>query len=131
MKDWDTYINQQIESLIGDGNMSNHPLAGKALDLEDVDPADASRVAFKIMKDNHIIPGWMLLGQELETQLIELMEAIQKIAASPTASKVKLQARISAYNSQILSFNMIIPPGIPARPILDLEREIKRLQEKN
>ena len=67
MKRWETLVDKMVREVIGDGNVSHLPGAGKPLDLglDENTPAD-QRLVHKILKDHDIAPEWMMRGKALE-----------------------------------------------------------------
>ena len=60
---WQTYIDEKLQELIGDGDMSAHPMAGKPLNLdEDSHVPEDMRLAYRMMIENDAVPSWMALG---------------------------------------------------------------------
>ena len=67
MDRWARIVDHMLFEVIGDGDVSDLPGAGKRLTLADDShtPAD-QRAAFKIMQDNEVAPDWMALAKSLE-----------------------------------------------------------------
>jgi DnaJ family protein C protein 28 len=70
LRDWESAIDKQIREAMERGEFDNLPGAGKPLDLSD-DPhtPDDWRMAFKILKDNKVAPGWIEHGKTIRDEL--------------------------------------------------------------
>lgn len=142
MKNWQTLIDQMIRETIGDGNISHLPGAGKPLNLDDdlYTPAD-QQMAFKIMKDHHVAPDWMMAGKALaqaeeklraqlelcatqylhkHNQAIDKGAVIAEIQIENTwqAFIVEFSDRVERYNKEVLLYNISVPKQIPHKQIL-------------
>ncbi len=136
---WQSRIEQAIQQAIQHGQIEHLPGAGRPLNLHD-DPnvPDDMRLAYKIMAANNVAPDWIMLGKTLGKKESDLHKAIavaietsHKIA-NPNAhwrtSKQTLQAKVDAYNTEVLSYNLKVPAGIPHKPLFDLEQAINQAQ---
>ena len=134
---WQSKIEQAIQQAIQDGQIDHLPGAGRPLDLhDDANVPDDMRLAYKIMAANDVAPEWIMLGKTLTKKESDLHKAIAKAIettnkiANPDAfwqqSKRALQAKADAYNSEVLSYNLKVPAGIPHRTLFDLEQAINR-----
>jgi hypothetical protein len=136
---WQTFIDEKVQELIGDGDMSWHPMAGKPLNLgEDEHVPEDMRLAYRIMKDNDAVPSWMALGFTLRDKHDKLMRRLEQYAkdfvrrkreAVQTGSFINLKAAeerwesairqlkvdIQRYNGELLDFNLQVPPSIGQR----------------
>jgi len=78
MKRWETLVDRMVRDVIGDGNISHLPGAGKPLDLNiNEHTPDDMRITFKIMQDNNLAPDWMSVGKVLEQKEEKLRKQIQ------------------------------------------------------
>jgi hypothetical protein len=145
---WQSLIDQQIQDAIGNGKMSNHPGAGKPMNLRR-NPYEPQEMwlANKIMADNDIAPEWISLGKELETLKDNLLDAIkqsvaeyqqgiadlQRVAVGQQlrfrenaeqrwrAAQNNLRALTERYNEGVRSFNIKAPSAIPRRKLFNLD----------
>lgn len=142
MKNWQILIDQKIRESIGDGDVSHLPGAGKPLNLDD-DPYTPSdqRSAFKIMKENNVVPDWMMVGKALEQAEEKLHKQIEsrathyqrhladgrrkdsileetKIENSWNTYIEEFTDRVERLNKEILLYNLSVPRNIPHKQIL-------------
>lgn len=141
-----SWLDQQIQALIGDGNVAHLPNAGRKFDWSKENPhtPEELRLAYKIMRDANVVPEWIALGAELEAQ----HAAIERLArraqqdyqarrseadrrgssllqreaeARRTAALQRLNDQITEYNRRLMTFNLTRPAQIPQRVPLTLE----------
>lgn len=150
MDQWESFVDEQIRRVIGDGNSAHLPGAGKPLRLDADDTPSDMRLAYKIMRDNNITPDWIAIGRDLE---VERERIIAQLAAAYRQYKGRLadarrsnsafaqqQAEafwdgdqrilaeaITAYNKTLRDYNLKIPAGVAQRPPLILSDLLKRL----
>jgi len=154
MKRWETLVDRLVRDVIGDGNISHLRGAGRPLDLEDdSNTPDHMRVAYKIMRDHDVVPGWMATAKALEQIEDKLRKQIniradrflrEKNRARRRGEYVKenqieadwevyiedFNDRVGRYNKEVLLYNIQVPAGIPHKNILFSEKLIeKALQE--
>ena len=95
LRDWESAIDKQIREAMERGEFDNLPGAGKPLDLAD-DPhtPDDWRMAFKILKDNKVAPGWIEHGKTIRDELraLQLLLDNQIRWQSEHRAKMKLLA---------------------------------------
>lgn len=133
---WETYVDERIRQMIGDGNMSWHPGAGKPLDLEnDENVPEDLRLAYKLMRENDTVPPWVALGATLRDKREKLLARLQQYARDYITRKQEAlmigsyvrdrhaedrwQEAIkrwavdcTRYNGEMLDYNLSIPPQI-------------------
>lgn len=151
---WQTYVDQKVQQWLGDGDMSWHPGAGQALDLQDdqYTPEDM-RLAYRIMQDNDAVPPWMALGFVLRDKRDKITTKIQQYAHDYLQRQkeclvagqfVRLQQveerwkeavqklfdEIKRYNSEVLDYNLQVPAGIEQMVPLDAKKLIARALEQ-
>ena len=155
---WDTFIDEQIQKLIGDGDMSWHPKAGQALEFDNDEyiPED-QKLATKIMKDNDAIPPWMALAFTLRDKHAKITKRIKQYARDYVARQQKaismgsfilhreaderwqkanrqLRMDIGQYNAELLNYNLQVPEAIDQMIPIDadtlIERALKAAEDK-
>lgn len=144
MQKWQAWLDEALRDAIGDGNVAHLPGAGQPLKL-DVDdpnvPADL-KLAYRIMKDNDIAPGWVGLGMELDGERELILKRADAYARSyrgrvADARRVnsailerdadnrwqsaisKLIDQIEKYNAKTRDYNAMVPPSIGQRHFLN------------
>lgn len=136
---WQSYIDRALENIGDDPELSGK---GKPLKLEkDSSVPDEFRSAFKIMKENDIVPEWVMLGKELDAthdKLIKQIKTLHRtyqnqladaqneqtriaIERNWQAQKQKLQTTVDHYNDKSITYNLKVPTGIPHRHLLRLQ----------
>ena len=150
MDRWARIVDHLLGEVIGDGDISDLPGAGKPLPLnEDSHTPEDQRAAFKIMRDNEVAPEWMNLaksveksaakiGAEIEKRVQEMDAAFDGEGSSPAGKTSikwsryvnRLYERIERHNRDVLLHNLKAPSGITHKPILDGEKLIKQARAK-
>ncbi len=153
MDNWQSKIDREIQKAINDGDMSDAPGAGKPLDLDN-DPytPDEMKMAFKVLRDNAVLPDWIMEGCELDELQEQLLRQIAAAVRSyqgalgdakrATGAKLhalrhhaeaawkRAQSTISedviAFNKRTNALNLKLPPGLKHRPPLNVDREIEK-----
>ncbi len=137
---------RQMGDLIGDGDVSHLPGAGKPLKLDD-DPHTPSdqRAARKIMQDHGVSPSWVAAAIALSQSETELQNAVAVRAlrhrdelrrASSDAAlnratfrwsrfQTRFRTRVERHNREALLFNLKAPVGIRHKRILDAQALIE------
>ena len=140
-------VDHLLGEIIGNGDISHLPGAGKPLRLND-DPHSPSdqRAAQKIMQDNNVSPEWIETGKAIsqnEKQLVaEVGERAERYykefnAVSTGVQGANLRTRWSRYtanfrervkrhNREALLYNLKAPAGIPHKPILNADLLLNR-----
>ena len=143
MKRWERIVDQLVTDAIGNGDVSHLPGAGAPLRLDDGSHTpDEWRMAFKIMNDHEVLPGWIASGKALEKQEVELRKQIADRARLYRDRlqladvdrgwehyKEKMRQRIGRHNREVLLLNLKLPAGLPHRPILNPTTVIKQAIE--
>jgi hypothetical protein len=150
MNKWQDLIDERIRKVIGNGDMSWHPGAGQPLQLDDdsLVPED-ERLSHKVMKDNDAVPAWMSLGFVLRDKQEKIVRRVAQFArdyvkrsreAVNAASFVReqeirkrwleacqrLRQEVKDYNSELLNYNLQIPPSINQMIPLNAEELIEK-----
>lgn len=150
MDRWARIVDHLLGEVIGDGDISALPGAGKRLTLPDDShtPPD-QRAAFKIMQDNEVAPEWMALAKSLEQSEAQIRAEIEAKAKQLDASfedrksfstgrgatKLsryvrQLEERIERHNRDVILHNLKAPRGIPHRSMLTSHELIKQALAK-
>jgi hypothetical protein len=123
MERWQSLIDQQLEAARKDGAFDNLPSTGKPLNLgDDPNTPDEMKLAYKILKENDLIPAWIEEGKELDAQREKLVAALRRDGRADAA----LRTRIDQYNKRILTHNLKLPPGLPHKRAIHIDRELSR-----
>jgi hypothetical protein len=149
-KNQQSWMDQHMQSIIGDGNVSHLKGSGKRLALdEDTHTPETQRMATRVMKENNVLPGWMQMGQDLENERDGLLSRLNRMARTykgqladaERAGKSDLILEIEAwwqtacqrvreqvkeYNRRLLTFNITLPQGFEQRLQLQAEDEIRK-----
>jgi hypothetical protein len=153
---WQTFIDEKMQELIGDGDMSSHPMAGKPLNLEeDSHIPEEMRLAYRMMKDNDAVPAWMALGFTLREKHEKIYRRLDQYARDFVRRKreaggsfinlkaaeerweaaiKQLKVDIERYNKELLDFNLQVPPSIGQRVPLSMaiiETALKEAENQN
>jgi hypothetical protein len=137
MDRWQSLIDRQLEQARKNGDLSNLPGECKPLKFDDQHTPDHLRMAYKILRDNNLAPDWMMVGKELDekrTLLVhDLHSAARKYRQSLSGSdrawkraQKLFHDGAAAYNKQVLTYNLKVPPGVAHKNQLDAEGEIAR-----
>ncbi len=122
-------IDEQIQDAMRKGQFANLPGAGKPLKLEDDSLVpETMRMANKLMRDNDLVPDWMMQGKEIDAARERLLREIQRTAQRGLGGAVveTLRAEVKKYNSRVLSYNLKVPPGVAHKRHLDFEQELQK-----
>lgn len=145
-----SWLDKMMRRAVGDGRSEHLQGAGKPLQFEDEShvPPDM-RMAYRIMRQNDVVPEWMELGQTLEKDCAEIRRRLRQGAQRYRQSVVDAQQRDSVraeleareqwqrlcdkigqeivrYNSRLLTYNVSIPPAISQRVPMRLQTEVEQ-----
>lgn len=124
---WESAVDKAIREMMGDGKVNDLPGKGKPLQLDqDSTTPDEQRMALKIMRENEIVPEWVLQSRELEAEEAALLKRIRRAAQQSAVAPQILVDAVKAHNMKVLTFNLKVPPGINHRRQINLEREMSR-----
>ncbi len=152
LEDWNNRLENLIQEIIGDGDVSHLPGAGRPLKLEPDRSPDDRRAANKIMRDHNILPEWIALSGEidqersrLETQIRRavrvyrgaLADALRKADTSAedrahqtwAAIREQMEAAVQAHNRKVLVYNLKAPTLVASKIPLDVEKLLMELLE--
>jgi hypothetical protein len=127
MMDWQSAIDKLLREAQQSSDWQNLPGEGRPLKLDDNPFAPPElKMAYKILKDNDMAPSWIMDGKELEAKKEQLLRQIAKAKASGITSATQasqtLRDAVKNFNTQVLNYNLKVPPAIPQRRFLDLDR---------
>jgi hypothetical protein len=158
MDKWESKIEETIRKALQESGASSLPGAGKPLSWDD-DPNTPSdmRAAYKIMRDNDVQPEWIMAGKELEDKQRRILNDLKRgfegyrgalgdVARMTDAARAlerrqnadaawgklhrTLSTAIEVYNKQIVTYNLKLPPGIPHKSYMNLQRELDKLSQR-
>lgn len=154
LRKWETLVDERIRNLIGDGDMSGHPGAGRPLLLEsDEHVPEAQRLAYKIMKDNDAVPAWVALGFALRDRHEKIHRRLEQYAHDYLRRKQeaiqmgsflrdrhaddrwqealkRIRDEIAKYNAELLDYNLQVPPQVGQMVPLNATELIQRVLER-
>ena len=143
MDRWTRIVDRLIGEIIGNGDISHLPGAGKPLALhDDCHTPSEQRTAIKILQDHDVFPEWIASGKSLEQNEARLRKEIEARAqryvhalrtfkrdfkttqiGNTEADWSRFTAdfcdRVERHNRDALLHNLKVPGGIPHQPILD------------
>lgn len=122
-------IDEQIQDAMRKGQFANLPGTGKPLKLEDDSLVpETMRMANKLMRDNDLVPDWMMQGKEIDAARERLLRDIQRTAQHGLGSAAveTLRLEVKKYNSRVLSYNLKVPAGVAHKRHLDFEQELQK-----
>jgi len=126
-------MDEIIRAAMERGEFDDLPGQSQPLKLDD-DPYTPAhlRLAHKLLRDNGLAPDWITEGRAIDHDRAALLTRIgrarPKLRSAPPnerqALRASLDAQAAALNRRILSYNLKAPPGVPHKPLLDVEREL-------
>lgn len=153
------YIEKAIRKAMERGEFDNLPGMGKPFRFEyDRHVPIEQRLAYRIMRDNDVLPDWIQLQQELDVllkkarnnlrrnyQLAQKMRDKADQHHDPiVAVRMRLEAgdqiehglatfrdRVRVINSKISVYNLKVPASHLTRDLLDAQQEIEAIQSEN
>ena len=151
---WQRKVDQGVSEIIGDGDVSHLPGAGKPLPLDDPHVPPDMRAAYKIMADNDVAPDWIAAGKALDSTARQLQEQLaarasrylQELQSARAHGDVARQTRIDGrwrrfcddyrervekYNREALTYNLKLPAGLPRRQQLRADYQIAKALEED
>ncbi len=146
-------IDEIIRDAMHKGHFDALPGSGKPLKLEDdsMVPA-AQRMAYKLLRDNQLVPDWMAQGQELDRAREKLTLAVRRAdreyhgalndaqrSTNPALTRKQVEDRWlvtvsglreqgAQHNRQVLSYNLKVPKGVTHKRQLDIELELNKVR---
>lgn len=155
MQKWEKVVDHLLQEVIGNGDISHLPGAGKPLRLDNHSHTPPEmRAAHKIMDDHNVIPDWIALRDALDQTESKLRRQVLYKAtryqtdrrAARKTGRAKPESRIEGdwkrfkggfleavnrYNRDLLEHNLSLPQGIAHKPQLRGEEMIKRALQAN
>jgi len=147
-------VERAIRRAMADGLFDNLPGWGKPLNWRHQDEARTPRelrMAHKIMQDNDLAPSWMMMGTALDRQEEKILKELRRgwrayqgvMGDAERSGDLSRRSRVvgtwenllatfneaaDQYNRNVLTYNLKIPPGVPRRAFLKIDRELERLR---
>lgn len=124
MADHASRSDDPIKRMLEETDVTRLPGAGKPLKLDDdrFTPDDL-KMAHKLLKENDLMPDWIVEGRELDAArtktLTRLRDAVQHKSVTDA-----LRDEVVALNKRILTYNLKVPQGVPHKLMIPLEREL-------
>jgi len=140
-------IEEQIRRAMQEGKFNDLPGKGKPLKLEDDPHADPEwKMAFRVLKEAGFSLPWIESLKEIEADVEAARAALhqawqwrrQTEAEGQPGEFVRLeweravqrfQERVAVINKRIRDVNLQVPNARFQRPLLDLAREVRRVEE--
>ena len=152
LEDWNERLESLIQEVIGDGDVSHLPGAGRPLKLEpelERSPLDR-RAADKIRRDHNILPEWITLSSEIDQERSRLESQIQRAVRAYrgaladarrkaditaevrahqtwTAIHEQIAAAVQTHNRKVLIYNLKAPSAVASKIPFDLEKMLQGL----
>lgn len=154
LEHWQSEIDKRIQEMLAEAEREGVIEQGKRLVLDDDgNTPDDRRMAFKIMRDNDMVPEWIMMGKDLDKAEAALRSSLARAVATYRTglfkaeragvdrlrdhaekrwrkAKLDLTEEVHTYNDRVLTYNLKVPSGIAHRPLVDLVREIDREMAK-
>lgn len=136
LRSFESLIDQQMAEAERAGQFRNLPGAGKPLDLGDDDGVpDELRVAHRLLKNAGYAPPWIELQKSIRDDQADLDRwlalANRRWPSLGAAERAQLRAehesRLRAINKQITNYNLTAPPVAGQLPLLQIERDLRKL----
>jgi DnaJ family protein C protein 28 len=141
-------IEEQIRRAMQEGKFNDLPGKGKPLKLED-DPHAAPewQLAFRILKEAGFSLPWIESLKEIEADIEAAREGLRQAWAWRRRAEAegqpgefirqeweravqRFQERVAVINKRIRDVNLEVPNARFQRPMLDVTREVRRVEEE-
>jgi hypothetical protein len=154
-RNWKSLVDKLLEEAQNDGQFNNLRGEGQPLKFEDESHIPHElRMAHRLLKEHDLVPEWIMLRQDIEKARAKLMDTIARgwktyqnaqAAADRSAapfeqrqqaetnwrqSQGRYQQAADKLNSEILRYNLKVPPGIPQQALFSVGRTIEQLAKK-
>ena len=143
-KDRDGGMEARLRDLVGSGELSGLPGEGRPFRPEDLAGDDATWAAFRLMKNNEVIPVWSQERMEIDAELDRLrarirghrawraaragalrtlpgdriIEAARVTAGADDRFRAELGSAVQAVNERIARYNAMVPsPRLALLPV--------------
>ena len=84
VESWESFAEQQVREAISRGEFDNLPGTGRPIDLGEDNPFEGDMgPAYRLARNAGVAPGWVSIGQEIETCLTALDALLQAVPRSP------------------------------------------------
>jgi len=145
---WETWIDEKVRQIIGDGDMSGHSGAGQPLQLDRQEfiPED-ERIAYKMMQDNDVVPPWLSLAFTLRDKHRKILRRLHQYARDYAQRKqdairagsfmrlqhaedrwqaavARLNRDVGLYNRELLNYNLMVPEQIGQMVPINIKEEL-------
>lgn len=136
LRSFESLIDQQMAEAERAGQFRNLPGAGKPLDLGDDDGVpDELRVAHRMLKNAGYAPPWIELQKSIRADQDQLDRWLAQAnrrwpnlgEAERTQLRAEYEARLRALNKQRTTYNLTAPSAAGQLPLLQIERELRKL----
>jgi hypothetical protein len=154
-RNWKSHVDQLLENAQNDGHFDNLRGQGQPLKFEDESHIPHElRMAHRLLKEHDLVPDWILLKQDIEKAHAKLRGNVEQgwklyqdtlVAAGRSSTPFerrqqaetnwrqaqgRYQKAADKLNSDILRYNLKVPPGIPQQALVKVERVVERLAKK-
>jgi hypothetical protein len=140
-----------LEEAQNEGQFNNLRGTGQPLKFEDETHIPPElRMAHRLLKEHDLVPEWIMLKQEIETARVKLRDRIERgwqsyqraLAAADRfdqrqeaetnwrQSQGRYQQAADKLNSEILRYNLKVPPGIPQQALFKVEQVVDQIARK-
>ena len=141
-------IEEQIRRAMEEGKFADLPGKGKPLKLEDDPHADPEwQLAFRMLKEAGFSLPWIEELKEIEADIETARAGLRQAWAWRRGAEaegqpgefihlewerafLKFQDRVAALNKRIRDVNLEVPNARFQRPMLDVAREVRRVEEE-
>ncbi len=130
-------VDERIAAAQNAGVFDNLPGAGKPLPLDDdsLTPAE-DRAAYRVLKQAGFSPPWVELRNRIRAEQESFAAWMARTARQRDKADVEerqrlraeCQERVAAINRLIIDHNLIAPPVVGQLPLMQLWRELHRLE---
>jgi len=154
-RDWKSHVDRLLEEAQNEGQFKNLRGQGQPLKFEDESHIPHElRMAHRLLKEHDLVPEWIMLKQEIDERRAKLRDKIERgwrvhqgalVAADQSAmpfdrrqkaetnwreTQARYQLAADKLNSDILGYNLKVPPGIPQQSLFSVERVLERMSKQ-
>ena len=139
-------IEDQLRKALGEGKFDNLPGKGKPLHLDEYNPhADPEwELAYRMLREGGYSLPWIETIREIETDIEAARKDLQRawewrqaaltesqpanfVAAEWERAMEAFRDKLAAFNKRIRDYNLKVPIARFQRPILNYERELRKM----